>query len=190
MRGKYINNAGHDVMSPDYKGSYPNKMTNEKIQQLNIREYQLGLKLLELANNVIGGDVGDYGPITEAIKAVQQSLADEQKNGLAQLNELGDDPEDFEDESVYADDIAWLNKIEQSIGNISNRPGAKVQTNKGKQNASPEQIQDLEKEFGTQGDNSDTGTPYQSREDVPESARDLWDIMHNDEAINSMRRGM
>lgn len=55
---------------------------------------------------------------------------------------------------------------------------------------SPEQIQDLEKEFGTQGDNSDTGTPYQSREDVPESARDLWDIMHNDEAINSMRRGM
>ncbi|MBR6136069.1 MAG: hypothetical protein IKQ22_06260 [Clostridia bacterium] len=54
----------------------------------------------------------------------------------------------------------------------------------------PEQIQDLEKEFGTQGDNSDTGTPYQSREDVPESARDLWDIMHNDEAINSMRRGM
>ena len=54
-----------------------------------------------------------------------------------------------------------------------------------------EQATDLKKEFGKpETDNSDTGTPYQSREDVPESARDLWDIMHNDEAINSMRRGM
>lgn len=43
---------------------------------------------------------------------------------------------------------------------------------------SPEQIQDLEKEFGTKGDNNDTGTPYQSREEVPEQARELWDIMH------------
>lgn len=32
--------------------------------------------------------------------------------------------------------------------------------------------------------------PITKREDVPEQARDLWDIMHNDEAINSMRRGM
>lgn len=29
-----------------------------------------------------------------------------------------------------------------------------------------------------------------SREKVPEQMQDLWDIMHNDEVINSMKRGM
>ena len=41
-----------------------------------------------------------------------------------------------------------------------------------------EQAADLKKELGTEGDNNDTGTPYQSREEVPEQARELWDIMH------------
>ena len=82
------------------------------------------------------------------------------------------------------------NGKEVNVENLRHFFDALVQTYEPEQSSSPEQIQDLEKEFGTQGDNSDTGTPYQSREDVPESARDLWDIMHNDEAINSMRRGM
>ena len=88
----------------------------------------------------------------------------------------------FERVSV-ADDDDDINELENIVRGY-------VEQFSPSESSSPEQIQDLEKEFGTQGDNSDTGTPYQSREDVPESARDLWDIMHNDEAINSMRREM
>ena len=78
-------------------------------------------------------------------------------------------------------DIASKNKFKVPIDIYSGKPETDLYKNVialGKQLSSPEQIQDLEKEFGTQGDNSDTGTPYQSREEVPEQARELWDIMH------------
>jgi hypothetical protein len=83
-----------------------------------------------------------------------------------------------------ADDDDDINELENIVRGY-------VEQFNPKESSSPEQIRDLEKEFSKpETDNSDAGTSYQSREDVPEQARDLWDIMHNDEAINSMRRGM
>lgn len=125
--GELLNNAGQDVMSPDYKGSYFRVADID-----NLRDYTARI-----------------------------------------LNHIKKHPDQAD---KYIDN--WF-------ANCYDEDGESWP-----ESSSPEQIQDLEKELGTQGDNSDTGTPYQSREDVPESARDLWDIMHNDEAINSMRRGM
>jgi len=56
-----------------------------------------------------------------------------------------------------------------------------------REESSPEQIQDLEKELGTKG----TSVNEQDTKDtsIPEQARELWNIFHNDDALKSMKRG-
>lgn len=159
-------------------------MTNEKIHQLNLRELQLGLKLIELANEVIAGDVGSFGSIPKVINEVKQSMANEQKNGLKQLEEMG---EGDEDESLYAGQVSFLDKVEQAINNINgagtstsigNTASTSVSNNKaqkpGKESSSPEQIQDLEKEMGTEGKGNE---PTENSNWGGEQMADLKNIM-------------
>lgn len=145
MRDEYINNAGQDIISPDYKGSA--KMTNEDIHNLNIKQYETALDLLNKALNILESDGAFvYDDLRSVIASVTEDLENEKTNGLQQLNDLGTDPEDFEDKSAY-------------------------------------------QKYYDQIDKANRGKQWESREDVPEQARELWDIIHNNDALKSMKRG-